>query len=86
MPIFDILCPGCGYRGEVLALSPGEPLTCPSCGGAQPEKQMSPTSTLSGSTRRPIPGPRDHGCCGSRPAEAGCAGPGSCCAGGHGRK
>jgi len=79
MPIFDIHCRSCGYQGEVLVLSSGDPLTCPSCGGTQPEKQMSPTSPLSGSTRRHTPGPRDHGCCGSRPAEAGCAGPGSCC-------
>jgi hypothetical protein len=26
-----------------------------------------------------LPGPTDHGCCGSRPGHAGCAGPGSCC-------
>jgi putative FmdB family regulatory protein len=86
MPIFDIHCRSCGYQGEVLVLSSKDPLTCPGCGGHQPEKQISPTSTLTGSTRHQIPGPRDHGCCGSRPAEAGCAGPGSCCAGNLTRK
>lgn len=79
MPIFDIRCSACGYQGEVLVLTSQDPLTCPGCGGSQTEKQMSPTSTLTGGTRRQMPGPGDHGCCGSRPAEAGCAGPGSCC-------
>ncbi len=79
MPIFDIHCPDCGYQGELLVLSSQDALKCPGCGGLRPQKRMSPTSTLTGSTRHPVPGPRDHGCCGSRPAEAGCAGPGSCC-------
>jgi putative FmdB family regulatory protein len=79
MPIFDIHCHRCGYRGEALVLSLDSPLECPACGGFQPEKLMSPTSSLSGSSRRHMPGPKDHGCCGSRPAEAACAGPGSCC-------
>ena len=86
MPIFDIHGPSCGYQGEVLVLSSGAPLTCPSCGGSQTQKQMSPTSTLTGSTRRQTPGPGDHGCCGSRPSQAGCSGPGSCCAGNLTRK
>ena len=79
MPIFDIHCHGCDYQGEVLILSSKDLLTCPNFGRPQPEKQISPTSTLTGSARRHTPGPRDHGCCGSRPSEAGCAGPGSCC-------
>lgn len=79
MPIFDIHCHRCGYRGETLVLSPDSSLACPACGGAHPEKLMSPTSPLTGSGRRNWPGPKDHGCCGSRPPEAGCAGPGSCC-------
>jgi putative FmdB family regulatory protein len=79
MPIFDIECPGCGYRGETLVLSADAPLACPSCGGSDPRKLLSPTSSLTGSTRRSVPGLKDHGCCGSRPNEAGCAGPGSCC-------
>jgi putative FmdB family regulatory protein len=79
MPIFDIHCRSCGYLGELLVLSAQASLQCPACGGNAIEKQMSPTSTLSGAARHALPGPADHGCCGSRPAEAGCAGPGSCC-------
>jgi putative FmdB family regulatory protein len=84
MPIFDINCPDCGYQGEVLVLSSDDALTCPACGGSDTEKRMSPTSKLTGSAGRRMPGPKDHGCCGSRPAEAGCAGPGSCCGRAHG--
>jgi putative FmdB family regulatory protein len=83
MPIFDIHCRGCGYDGELLVLAAQSSLECPACGSPAIEKRMSPTSTLTGAARRSLPGPGDHGCCGSRPAEAGCAGPGSCC--GRGR-
>jgi len=83
MPIFDIHCHKCGYIGETLVLSSDSPLDCPACGTPQPEKLMSPTSPLTGSGRRTVPGPKDHGCCGRRPAEAGCAGPGSCCGAGR---
>lgn len=86
MPIFDIYCRKCGYRGETLVMSPDSPLDCPACGTSQPEKLMSPTSPLTGSGRRQLPGLKDHGCCGSRPAEAGCAGPGSCCGAGRAGK
>jgi putative FmdB family regulatory protein len=79
MPIFEIHCRQCGYRGELLVLAAADPLACPACRSAEVEKLMSPTSSLTGSTRQAMPGPRDHGCCGSRPGEAGCAGPGSCC-------
>ena len=84
MPIFDIHCRSCGYQGEVLVLSSEAALTCPACGGSDAEKHMSPTSTLTGSASRRMPGSKDHSCCGSRPAEAGCAGPGSCCGRSHG--
>lgn len=79
MPIFEIQCEDCGYRGEVIVLSSAEPLVCPSCGGTRASKLMSATSSLTGSSRQGLPGPGDHGCCGSRPSQAGCAGPGSCC-------
>lgn len=79
MPLFDIHCRDCGHQGELLVLSAQSSLNCPNCGGLAVEKQMSPTSSLTGAARRSVPGPADHGCCGSRPAEAGCAGPGSCC-------
>jgi putative FmdB family regulatory protein len=85
MPIFDIECPSCGYRGETLVRSAQAQLTCPACGAGGPRKLVSPTSTLTGSAGRSLPGPKDHGCCGSRPADAGCAGPGSCCGRGAAR-
>ncbi|MEJ5357341.1 MAG: zinc ribbon domain-containing protein [Desulfobacterales bacterium] len=79
MPIYEIRCPQCGFQGELLVPTTASPLQCPSCGGGSPEKQIALTSSLSGANRRAVPGPRDHGCCGARPADAGCAGPGSCC-------
>jgi len=79
MPIYDIRCRNCGYQGESLVLSTAAALTCPSCSAPDPDKLISATSSLTGSTRARIPGPADHGCCGSRPSEAACAGPGSCC-------
>lgn len=83
MPIFEVRCRHCGYQGEVLVLSAEAPVACPACGAAGPEKLMSPSSSLSGTSRSRFPGPKDHGCCGSRPADAGCAGPGSCCGAGR---
>lgn len=79
MPIYDVHCRTCGYRGEALVLSSESPLTCPACSAPEPDKLISPTSSLTGTARTRMPGPADHGCCGSRPADAGCAGPGSCC-------
>lgn len=79
MPIYEIRCPDCGFEGETVVRAVGSPLSCPRCGGNRPQKLISVSSPLSGASRRPLPGPRDHGCCGSRPADAGCAGPGSCC-------
>jgi putative FmdB family regulatory protein len=78
MPIHDIHCPACGYRGEVIRLSAGD-VPCPSCGAADVEILLSATSSLTGHAPRSHPGPGDTGCCGSNPAHAGCAGPGSCC-------
>jgi putative FmdB family regulatory protein len=79
MPIYDIECKSCGYRGEVLVLSSSDGTACPSCGSSLTDKLMSAPSTLTGAGRHNLPGPNDHGCCGSRPSQAGCAGPGSCC-------
>lgn len=55
------------------------PLVCPSCGGQKAHKLMSAPSSLSGGRKNSFPGPGDTSCCGSNPAQAGCAGPGSCC-------
>lgn len=79
MPIYEIHCSDCGYDGEVLVLGSEEKLECPECGGANTQKVMSPTSSLTGRTGQKLPGPGDTACCGSAPGHAGCAGPGSCC-------
>lgn len=79
MPLYDIECLDCGHKGEVLVTSSDAKLVCPQCGGGHTQRLMSPPSTLTGRSSAGLPGPSDHGCCGSRPSEAGCAGPGSCC-------
>jgi putative FmdB family regulatory protein len=79
MPIFEISCEQCGYQGELLVMNSQESLICPSCGGDRVTKLMAPTSPLTGGAKQAYPGPGDHGCCGSTPGHAGCAGPGSCC-------
>lgn len=79
MPIFEIACDDCPYQGETLVLSNQAPLTCPACGGTHTRKLMSATSSLTGKTAQSLPGPGDTGCCGQSPAQAACAGPGSCC-------
>jgi len=78
MPIYDITCPACGYSGEVIRQQVEAMPVCPQCGAAA-TKLLSPTSSFTGKAVANIPGPTDHGCCGSRPGHAGCAGPGSCC-------
>lgn len=84
MPIYEITCSECGFSGETIQLVASTPLTCPECGGVKVEKQMSPTSSLTGREGGPsMPGPGDTACCGSSPGHAGCAGPGSCCGKAH---
>jgi putative FmdB family regulatory protein len=78
VPIYEIRCFECGSTVEVLA--PVDTLPeCPACGSGRTEKLLTATSPLSGHSKKPVPGPGDHGCCGTRPDQAGCAGPGSCC-------
>ena len=79
MPIYEIVCRQCGCSDEVLVLNADASLVCPQCGSAATDRVMSPTSSLTGRTASHLPGPRDTACCGSHPAEAGCAGPGACC-------
>lgn len=79
MPIYEIKCLDCDYSGELLALSAGEKLACPSCGSSRTERLLTAPSGLTGKERQAMPGPSDRGCCGSSPSQAGCAGPGSCC-------
>ncbi|MEJ2102363.1 MAG: zinc ribbon domain-containing protein [Desulfobacterales bacterium] len=79
MPIYEINCKSCGFSGEVLVFNHSSPLVCPTCGASGPKKLMSATSSSTGRTPQSYPGPSDTTCCGNRPSEAGCAGPGSCC-------
>ncbi len=83
MPIFDIICPDCGFEGEIITGAGGETV-CPSCGSFKAKKCMSATSSLTGKPGMGLPGPGDTGCCGSSPGHAGCAGPGTCCGKNHG--
>jgi putative FmdB family regulatory protein len=78
MPIYDIDCPACGYGGEVIVTRTEDAPACPKC-SAPAVKRMAATSSLTGKSGSQLPGPSDHGCCGSHPGHAGCAGPGSCC-------
>lgn len=79
MPIYESRCLTCGHVGEVLVASASAPLPCPACDSLATEKLLSTPSSLTGRGGANHPGPQDHGCCGSRPQDAGCAGPGSCC-------
>ncbi len=79
MPIYEIRCLACGWSGEVLTTAADSALACPSCASPRTEKLLSAPSSLTGRSGAGLPGPGDHGCCGSSPVQAGCAGPGSCC-------
>lgn len=79
MPIYEFLCADCGATSEVLITATSDLPSCKKCGGMNLKKLLSATSTLTGADRRGLPGPGDTSCCGSSPASAGCAGPGSCC-------
>jgi putative FmdB family regulatory protein len=79
MPIYEIQCEACGQQGEVLVPNQTSVLICPVCGSSRTQKQMAPTSGLTGRSRQAHPGPGDTSCCGRRPDQAGCQGPGSCC-------
>jgi len=79
MPIYEIICPDCGYDGEVLDLKGQGKIECPECQCADTQRVISPTSNLTGKTSQTMPGPNDTRCCGSTPDQGGCAGPGSCC-------
>ncbi|GFK94457.1 hypothetical protein NNJEOMEG_02302 [Fundidesulfovibrio magnetotacticus] len=80
MPIHDIRC-ACGFEGEVITLAAQELPACPACGRPDPDRLPSAVSSLTGRAVQGLPGPKDTACCGSRPGEAACAGPGSCCSG-----
>ncbi len=80
MPLFEYLCLDCGKLSEILITgSARDQLRCQACGGGNLKKMLSAPSSLSGPRTNSMPGPGDTACCGSSPAQAGCAGPGSCC-------
>ena len=79
MPLYDYLCMDCGEVCEILVTSSDVSLECSACGSEELKKMMSAHSSLSGSSSSSFPGPTDTACCGTSPAEATCAGPGSCC-------
>jgi putative FmdB family regulatory protein len=78
MPIYEVRCLECGRSGELLVYRADEALACPDCGG-RVERLISAPSPLTGREAAGLPGPSDRSCCGCRPSDAGCAGPGSCC-------
>jgi len=79
MPLFDYQCLDCGNHSEILITGSREQPRCQSCNSANLKKMISAPSSLSGTPGTKFPGPGDTACCGSTPANAGCAGPGSCC-------
>lgn len=79
MPLFDYLCLDCGNTTEILVSGSDTVPSCAGCGSANVKRMLSAPSPLSGASRSVLPGPGDTPCCGHGPAEARCAGPGSCC-------
>ncbi len=79
MPLFDYLCLDCGEVCEILVSGTEDTPECQICGSSSLKKMVSAHSSLSGSSTDRPPGLGDTSCCGSTPANAGCAGPGSCC-------
>jgi putative FmdB family regulatory protein len=79
MPLFEYECLSCGKATEMLVMgSSQEKPVCGTCGSTNMKKLLSAHSSMSGSMTNALPGLGDTGCCGSSPAEANCAGPGSC--------
>lgn len=79
MPLFEYLCEDCGKISEILITGSKDKATCTACGSVHLKKLLSAHSSMSGPASTGMPGPGDTACCGSSPAEASCAGPGSCC-------
>jgi len=78
MPLFDYLCLDCGKTFELLVIGTQNIPECSACGSGNVKKLLAAHSSLSGSSSMQMPGPGDTACCGSDPAQASCAGPGSC--------
>jgi putative FmdB family regulatory protein len=83
MPIYEYLCSECGEISELLLTSTTQRATCAACGSRKLKKLLSAHAFVSPSSTSHMPGPGDTACCGSSPAQASCAGPGSCCGKAH---
>jgi len=79
MPIFDYHCEDCGKQSEIFISTSEYQPECSACGSRNLKKMISKPSSFSGASASRFPGSGDTSCCGSRPSDAGCAGPGSCC-------
>jgi len=78
MPLFEYECLSCGNTSEILIMGASkEKPVCSTCGSTDMQKLLSAHSSMSGSIGNSLPGFGDTGCCGSSPAEANCAGPGT---------
>jgi putative FmdB family regulatory protein len=73
MPLFEYACRGCGHHFEYLTRD-GQSPTCPSCAGADLQKQLSAFAVGGGSAEKRFEMPASGGCghCGDP------RGPGSC--------
>jgi putative FmdB family regulatory protein len=80
MPIFEFSCTSCGDRLELLVSGSSTQPECPSCGSNALKRELSVPSSLSGVSKGSMGSPEAVGCCGVNPEQAGCGGPGSCCA------
>jgi len=79
MPLFEYLCLDCGKSIEALIMSSTDQPQCDSCRDRNLKKLLSAHSSVSGSAKMNLPGPKDSACCGTSPGHADCSGPGSCC-------
>lgn len=80
MPIFEFSCNVCGEQMEILVSGASAQPSCSACGSSELKKMLSVPSSLSGVSDGRMAASEAVGCCGVNPEQAGCAGPGSCCA------
>jgi len=80
MPIFEFSCIECGAHLEVLVSGSSAQPKCTACGSSNLKKELSVPSSLSGVGKGGTMSPDAIGPCGVNPQQAGCGGPGSCCA------
>ena len=72
MPVYEYICRGCGRAFERYVQRWSESVSCPSCAGAEVEKQLSTFSMAGGASSTggglaaggPLAGGSGGGCCG----------------------